>query len=211
MTPDTPQFSTAEYAAAAPQPCKLCGSPLAGEYYRVRGQAACAVCASSAGLGAPVNEQAAFPQALLAGAVAAAAGLAAYAAFTIASGFYIGYVALGVGYLVARAMKFGSGGLGGRQYQIAAVTLTYAAISLAAIPIAIWPRHGGQVAWDRVGHAAGRLLMLGLASPLLELRDPFHGLLGAVILFAGLRIAWRMTAAGPRTVEGPFPFRPATS
>jgi hypothetical protein len=205
-----PQFSTAEYAAAQPEPCLLCGAPLSSEYYRVRGQVACSSCASAVSMERPAEDQAAFAQAMVLGAAAALAGLVLYAAFTIATGFYIGYIALGVGYLVARAMKFGSHGLGGRPYQIAAVVLTYAAISLAAIPIAIWPRHGGQIAWDRVAHASGRLLMLGLSSPFLELRDPVHGLLGAVILFVGLRIAWRMTAAGPAAVEGPFRMRPAS-
>jgi hypothetical protein len=209
MTPDTPQFSTAEYAGTMLQPCLLCGAPLGGEYYRVRGQAACPSCASAAGMAQPADNQAAFSQALLLGAAAALAGLVVYAGFTVLTGFYFGYVALGVGYLVARAMKFGSGRRGGRAYQIAAVTLTYISISLAAIPIAIWPRHGGQVAWDRVAHASGRLLMLGLCSPFLEMRDPVHGLIGAVILFIGLRIAWRMTAAGPRTIEGPFRIAPA--
>lgn len=211
MTPTPPQFATAEYAPTVPPPCRLCGSPLGSEFYRVRGKAACAACATAPGMAPPVNPQTAFSQALVLGAFAALGGLVAYAAFTILTGSYFGYVALGVGYLVARAIKFGSQGLGGRQYQIAAVALTYASISLAAIPIAIWPRHGGQVNWDRVGHLAGKLMVLGLASPFLELRDPVHGLIGAVILFIGLRIAWRMTAAEPGPVEGPFRIKPATS
>ena len=68
---------------------------------------------------------------------AAIAGMIVYAAFTIVTGWYIGYLALGVGYLVAKAMKKGSHGLGGRRYQVAAVLLTYAAISVAAVPIGI--------------------------------------------------------------------------
>ncbi len=204
MAPETPQFSTAIYASPPAQPCQLCGSPFGSEYYRVRGQQACGPCASAAGMTRPGADQSAFVQALILGTAAALAGLALYAAFTILTGFYVGYVALGVGYVVARAMKFGSGGRGGRQYQIAAVALTYASISLAAIPIGIWPRNGGQIAWNRVWHAAGRLLTLGIASPFLELRDPVHGLLGAVILFAGLRIAWRMMAGTSSLVEGPF-------
>ena len=60
-----------------------------------------------------------------------------YAGFTIVSGFYIGYVSLAVGWLVGKAIMLGSKGMGGRRYQIAAVVLTYAAVSLAAVPIAI--------------------------------------------------------------------------
>jgi hypothetical protein len=50
----------------------------------------------------------------------------------------IGYLAIGVGYLVGKAMKLGSGGRGGRAYQIAAALLTYAAVSIAAVPIGIY-------------------------------------------------------------------------
>ena len=136
---DTPQFSTAEYLPPQIERCGLCGTPLASEYYRVHGQTACASCASAAQNGqANGQSNTAFTRALLFGIGAATVGLAGYAAFTIATSFYIGYVALGVGYIVARAMKFGSGGLGGRPFQIVAVILTYLAIALAEIPIALW-------------------------------------------------------------------------
>jgi hypothetical protein len=49
----------------------------------------------------------------------------------------IGYLSLGVGYLVGKAMMAGSHGVGGRRYQIGAVLLTYAAVSMSAIPIDI--------------------------------------------------------------------------
>lgn len=202
MTPETPQFTTAEYAgqqaiAGAPQLCGVCGAPLGDAPLLNPGQTVCASCASMRPAGAATEPQAAFAGALLLGAIAALLGLVAYAAFTIVTGFYIGYVALGVGYMVGKAIRYGSGGVGGRSYQIAAVLLTYASIALAAIPIAIWPRDGGHIAWEHLAPAAGKLLILGLASPLLELRSPVHGLLGGVILFIGLRIAWRLTAATP--------------
>src|SRR5437870_13852045 len=52
--------------------------------------------------------------------------------------------------------------------------------------------------------APGSLALLGLASPFLELQDPIHGVIGLVILFVGIRIAWRMTAGSPIEVLGPF-------
>ncbi len=67
-------------------------------------------------------------------------GLAFYAGFTIVTDIYIGYVSLAVGWLVGKAIMLGSKGIGGRRYQIAAVILTYAAVSLAAIPIAMASR-----------------------------------------------------------------------
>jgi hypothetical protein len=69
--------------------------------------------------------------------VAAIIGMTLYALFEIVTGIAIGYLAIGVGYLVGKAMKRGSGGRGGRRYQIAAAVLTYAAVSLAAVPVGI--------------------------------------------------------------------------
>jgi len=209
--PDTPQFSTAEYA---PQPtlqrCHFCSTPLVSEYYRVRGQAACASCAAAAREGTPAGQSTAFTRALLFGIAAAIVGLAGYAAFTIATSLYVGYVALGVGYIVAKAMKFGSNGLGGRPYQIAAVILTYLAIALAEIPIALW-QFRARVPSGHMLAVAIRLLPIGLASPIRDMRSPVHGLINLVILFVGLQIAWRGTAATGVAVEGPFRLTPAAN
>jgi hypothetical protein len=48
------------------------------------------------------------------------------------------------------------------------------------------------------GAAILQLLGIGLASPFLEMQDPFHGIIGLVILMIGIRIAWQITA-GSRT------------
>jgi hypothetical protein len=74
-------------------------------------------------------------RALLFGAGAAVAGLILYSIFGIVTGLVIGYLSLGVGYLVGKAMMMGSRGVGGRRYQIAAVLYTYMAVSMSAIPI----------------------------------------------------------------------------
>jgi hypothetical protein len=37
-------------------------------------------------------------------------------------------------------------------------------------------------------------MLIGLASPCLELRDPTQGFIGLTILLVGIRIAWRITA-----------------
>jgi len=208
---DTPQFSTAEYLPPQIERCGLCGTPLASEYYRVHGRTACAGCASAAQNGQENGQKnTAFTRALLFGIGAAAVGLVGYAAFTIATNFYIGYVALGVGYIVARAMKFGSGGRGGRPFQIVAVILTYLAIALAEIPIALWEVRA-HLPSGRMLAVAIRLLPIGLTSPIREMRDPIHGLINLVILYVGLQIAWRGTAAPRVTVEGPFRLKPAAS
>ena len=52
--------------------------------------------------------------------------------------------------------------------------------------------------------AVGILALLGLASPFLDLADPMHGLIGLIILFVGLRIAWKLTAGKPVEIIGPI-------
>jgi hypothetical protein len=209
--PDTPQFSTAEYASQPIlQRCHFCSTPLVTEYYRVRSQAACASCAAAAREGTTAGQSTAFTRALLFGIAAAIVGLAGYAAFTIATSLYVGYVALGVGYIVAKAMKAGSGGVGGRPYQIAAVILTYLAIALAEIPIVLWQVRA-RIPSGHMLAVAIRLLPVGLESPILAMRSPVHGLINAVILFVGLQIAWRGTAATGVAVEGPFRLTPMAS
>jgi hypothetical protein len=230
-----PQFSTAEYTnARGGERCGICGMGIAGEYFRINNQMACGKCAAEAKQGQLTDSHAAFTRGLLLGAGAALLGLILYATFTIATGLYLGYVALGVGWLVGAAIKKGAGGIGGTRYQVAAVLLTYASISLASIPILIsysLKHHHArqqqtaqisasdsssasetsdapngeaehrQVDWTA---AIGQLALWGLASPFLQLRDPVHGLIGLVILFVGLRIAYRLTAAKALSVDGPY-------
>lgn len=236
---NTPQFSTAEYShVPGTERCRICSSLISGEYFRVNSQMACARCAEEARLGQPRDSHAAFARGLVLGIGAAVVGLIVYSTFTIVTGWSIGYIALAVGWLVAKAITKGSNGMGGLRYQVAAVVLTYAAISLAAVPI--WISYGikhrqqttvqghaatqtGTNAATAGGDTAGQpqaaprpkpeihlgkllvqLLFVGLASPFLALRNPFNGLMGLVILFVGLSIAFRMTAAKPLEVDGPY-------
>ncbi len=131
-----PQFATAEYAAGG-DICKACKQPIKGTYYRINGAVACERCTTQLQGQIPKDSHAAFVRALLFGVGAAIVGLILYAAFGIITGIEIGYVSLAVGWLIGKAMRKGSNGVGGRRYQIAAAVLTYAAVSMAAIPIYI--------------------------------------------------------------------------
>jgi hypothetical protein len=212
--------------------CKVCGQPVGASYYRVKGLFACASCADKARYEQPQDSSAAYTRALTFGIGGAIAGLIVYAVVEIVTGLIIGYVSLAVGYIIGKAMKSGSRGLGGRKYQVTAVLLTYAAVSLAAIPVGIsqyLKQHQSQPvemqqqtpgdstdvtesspqpATDRqrpsAAKAIGYLLLIGLASPFLELQDPFHGLIGLVILLVGIRIAWQLTRGVETPIDGPF-------
>jgi hypothetical protein len=229
-----PQFTTAEYGAKSAPPCKACGQPLNGDYYQVNGVPVCPPCAAKLKAQFPSDSHAAFVRGLVFGIGGAIAGLALYVAFALGTGLVVGFVSLAVGYIVGKAMIFGSGGIGGRRYQIAAVILTYSAVSLSAVPIAISMnnKHRNEVAQAaRSAQSAqsaegqdsapapapaepaakrsflqsiGVLMMLGLASPFLDLQNPAHGLIGLVILFVGIRIAWQLTAGKQMKVVGPL-------
>ena len=232
LTNPTPQFGTAEYA---PKPganvCRTCNQPMGATYYRVNGVSACESCATRVENARPKDTHAAFIRALIFGGGGALLGLAIYATVEIATGWIIGYISLAVGYIVAKAIMMGSEGIGGRRYQIAAAVLTYAAVSMASIPVIFWheakTHDAGQ---SRVESAASQgspatqtdadaapgnpgvaflkaivvLTGIGLASPFLELSNPFSGAIGLFILFIGIKIVWKMTAGQPVEILGPF-------
>jgi hypothetical protein len=226
----TPQFTTAEFAGKASTPsCQSCGQPLQGNFYRVNGAPVCAACTQRVQRTLPQDSHAAFVRGVLFGAVAAVAGFALYVVFALSTGLVIGFVSLAVGFMVGKAIALGSRGVGGRRYQIAAVVLTYMAVSLSAVPIAIYwhmqhrgaaPQAGVTAGADSAATVAptpapprpsgsavkaiGTLVALGLASPFLDLKDPAHGFIGLIILLVGLRIAWRLTAARAPKITGPI-------
>lgn len=248
----TPQFDTAEYSSKpGSNTCRSCHQTIRGPYYRVNGALACPNCAQQLQNQLPKDSQPAFMRALLFGFGAAVLGLILYAVFGIITGWVIGYVSLAVGYIVGKAMLQGSGGIGGRRYQIAAVLFTYFAVSMAAVPVGIsqaikrqnarrqglihssspnaatnspaQPENQENVVEDpspssaavdnppwpgkpkpSLGALLGVLLFAGLASPFLELSNPLHGVIGLIILFVGLQIAWKLTAGKKVDVLGPF-------
>ena len=155
-----------------------------------------------------------------------------YAVMAIAH-LEIGIVAILIGYMVGYAVRKGARGRGGRRFQVLAVALTYASVALAYTPIAVkqaidanrqktsastTSRNSNDVvATDRSRAAttkpsAGGFL-LGFvflsafiaALPVLVVVGSFpSGLISAFIIFIGMRQAWRMTAAPPIEVTGPY-------
>ena len=214
----TPQFATAEYSPnTSGLKCAACRQPISGSYFQIRGAPACEQCTEKLRAQMPRDSHAAFVRALLFGMGGAVVGLALYVTVAIATGLIIGIVSLAVGYIVGKAMHMGSRGAGGRRYQVVAVLLTYFAVSMSAVPIAIEQsrlHHQDQVQSAETtaqpgtpmstGKVIGALALAGIASPILELTDPVHGLIGLFILFVGMRFAWRFTANRSVSISGPF-------
>jgi predicted lipid-binding transport protein (Tim44 family) len=136
---DTPQFGTAEYQSQSTgESCKTCGAPITGQYFLINGAVTCSPCAERTGAALPKDTHAAFTRGILFGIGGAIIGLILYSVVGIVTGLEIGYVSLAVGYIVGRAVLLGTSGIGGRRQQIAAAVLTYAAVSMASVPVFIW-------------------------------------------------------------------------
>jgi uncharacterized protein (DUF983 family) len=214
-----PQFSTAEFASnGAAMTCGACKGSINGEYFQVNRNPVCADCSKSIQAQLPKDSHAAFVRAIVFGIGGALLGFALYVIFALATGLVIGFVSLAVGFIVGKAMNLGSRGAGGRRYQLVAVLLTYLAVSLSAVPIALHQMRQHQQTQQaqaqssaaqapqpmNIAKAVGVLTLLGIASPFLDLQDPVHGLIGLVILFVGIRFAWRFTAGRRISVSGPY-------
>ena len=212
----TPQFGTAEYATTpGSNRCQYCQQAISGSYYRVNAALACAGCAEKMRTGIDADKHAAYVRALAYGIGAAVVGLIGYALIAILlQGWVISYMSIGVGWLVGSAMMKGSNGVGGRPYQIAAALLTYAAVSTAAIPIWIHFAGGRQshLSLANISSWLGPVVWLGLTSPFIQLYgNPFWGAMGLLILFFGIRIAWRIAQGRPFGIYGPFVDSPPTT
>lgn len=139
---------------------------------------------------------AAFPMALLFGAGAAVAGAAAYAAISM-TGFMVSIVAIGIGYVVAKAMMTATRGIGGRPYQIAAVALTYFSCTFGSLCGSLLREHVSLLVLLQPANLV-QVVSYVLFGPLLRLMNsPLWAAMGLLILFYGLRTAWQMAAGVP--------------
>ncbi len=134
------QFDRADFGdqAAKPLTCANCASPIGSAYFEARGQVICEACrhrleeflATRPGLPG-------FLKALGAGLGAALAGCVIYYAVLALSGYEFGLIAILVGYMVGRAVRWGSGNRGGAAFQALAIALTYITIVSSYVPIII--------------------------------------------------------------------------
>jgi hypothetical protein len=97
----------------------------------------CLACAKSEHSAGTKDTETAYTRALLFGGGAALLGIILYSAFGIATGWMWGYLTFAIGAIIGKMMMVGSKGVGGRRYQWTAVILTYATVSLSAVPIAV--------------------------------------------------------------------------
>jgi hypothetical protein len=243
MTPDDGQplqFDTAVLQntgaldAPAGSTCRNCGRTLLEEYFDVNGAPVCASCRDLLEqYGQPIRGVIAMARPALFGLGAAVAGAILYYGVIAITNMEIGLVAIAIGFMVGYAVRKGTGGRGGRAFQIMALVLTYWSVGLAYIPLAFGDRKETQAssaqsnASDPAAPAAAQapppatpspagretsfpvammfLLAFSFALPVIVVIGSFPGgLISAAIIGFGMHQAWRMTATPQFTITGPF-------
>ncbi|HVT58323.1 MAG TPA: hypothetical protein VHR45_07975 [Thermoanaerobaculia bacterium] len=236
---ETIQFERADFGAqgagAEELHCVRCKAELRGSYFDLNGQPACERCRYL------VEEtyrrgpgKAGLLRAAAAGLGAAAAGALLYYAVLALTGYQVGLIAIVVGWMVGKSVRWGSRGHGGWRYQGLAMFLTYMAIASTYLPLAVTAFEkqraaassgaaGGASAVAALAAApagerrpapgAGRialailaLLALAAAMPLL---GGFHHPLGLLIMAFGVLQAWSLNKRPVLAITGPYQIRGA--
>lgn len=127
---------TEDESSAAGPSCQFCATPLLAEYYEVNGAMACESCSEQARtVATPRGSRVArVGRAFLAGGAAAVLGALVWYGIGRLTGYELGLIAIVIGWMVGKAVHWGSGHRGGWRYQVIAMLLTYLAIVSTTIP-----------------------------------------------------------------------------
>ena len=118
--------------------CASCGKAITDQYYEVNGKVLCDSCRRALETSWTSGSTAGrFAKALGLGLLAAAAGSGLYYAILALTGYEIGLIAIAVGFIVGLAVRKGSGGRGGWQFQALAMFLTYSSIVSSYVPLIV--------------------------------------------------------------------------
>ena len=214
--------------------CVVCKRPTGNTYFHAQGRVVCPGCAARIQAGQQAPPPLSLARSLLYGGAAALGGCILYSAVAILVG-WVALVAIVVGFMVGKAIRHGSNGLGGRPQQILAVVLTYFAITTSYIPVFIYqarqhpekyahsrPAQGGTAQGQNPEAApvrqakphmglAGALVMLVLltaAAPFFGLASGVSGIITLFLIYIGMRQAWKLTARSEILMMGPYEAAP---
>src|SRR5258708_19842787 len=126
-----PQFSTAEYETPPGLDAGKFGrQPVGEQSYRIKTAMVCSACVAKLQGATTQDSHSAFVRALLCGIAGAIVGMVLCAAVGLLTGIVIGYMSLGVGFLVAKAMMLGSKPSVRPPLQLTPTVFTYSPLSL---------------------------------------------------------------------------------
>ena len=203
------QFDRAEFAQpkSGAVTCSVCKQAVHDAYFHINGLVACTACkerieTSGAGRVTMIG----FGKSLLFGVGAAIAGAAIWYAVREVTGFEVGLIGIAVGLMVGVAVRKGSRGWGGWQYQTLAMVLTYLAIVATYVPLLL----KGMGAQE---HAVTLpfviyVFVLACAVPFLAGAQNF---MGWIIIGIALYQAWKINHRVPLEITGPYKIAPTSS
>jgi hypothetical protein len=207
------QFDRAEFssASATATPCAQCKQPIIQSYYEVGGHLVCAPCRDALSQGTSSSRGRRFLRSFAAGLGAAILGAIVWWGVRKLTGYEVGIISIGVGIGVAKAIRWGTFGRGGRAYQFLAVLLTYTAVTLNYTPDVIEGMTSGENALHPssfFGYAVVFVIgfVVAIAAPFLQ--GASH-IIGIAIIGFGLFQAWKLTARVELNFNGPFSVAPA--
>jgi hypothetical protein len=222
----TLQFERAEFSGGHSGPaCSTCKRPADNDYHHLNGRVFCTSCRAKIEQSIEkLRKSGSLARAALFGLGAAIVGALIYYGVSAATGYEFGLIAVVVGLLVGKAVRKGSGSMGGRKYQALAMVLTYFSIASTYVPPltkAFYARAekqqaaetqafaqspGTQAPRTKVVHIGvvpfyAFMFLLALAAPVL---GGFRNILGTIILGIGLWEAWKFNRQVVVKFTGPF-------
>ena len=207
------QFERAEFqsTSANATPCAQCKQPIIQSYYEANGHLICSHCREALAQGTSASRGGQFLRSFGAGLGVAIAGAAVWWAVRKFMHFEAGIISVGIGIAVAKAIRWGTFGRGGRGYQFLAVLLTYFAVALNYTP----DMYREMVTGDNAIHPSSIVahVVVSIMAFVVALAVPFlagiSNIIGIVIIAFGLYEAWKLTARREVTITGPFSVAPA--
>jgi hypothetical protein len=219
------QFDRAEFTQpkSGAVTCSICKQPVHDAYFHINGRVACAACkeriqTSGAGRITMIG----FGKSVLFGTGAAIAGAIVWYAVSELTHVQWGLIGIVIGYLVGIAVRKGSRGWGGWQYQTLAMVLTYLSIVSTYIPpllnaidsgrdiAATHPIIGNNQSGSNnsapnpvIKYAL--VFALACAAPFLAGAQYF---LGWIIISIALYQAWKINRRVPLEISGPYKIAP---
>lgn len=169
--PDALSFDRVDEAPRAPG-CQFCEQPLEGKYFEVNGAMCCGSCAEQArtALVPRGSRTGRFLRAAAGGAVAALLGALLWFGIGKLTGYEFSLIAIVIGWMVGKAVRWGSGHRGGWRYQVLAMALTYLSIVSTYIPQLVEGLSLADEEWQEAGAAEGddAALAAALSDPAVE-------------------------------------------
>ena len=218
------QFERAEYAGGHAGPaCSTCKRPAQNEYHQLNGRVFCTSCRAKVEHAIEkLRHSGSLARAALFGLGAAILGALMYYGVAAATGYEFGLIAVVVGLLVGKAVRKGSGSMGGRRYQALAILLTYFSIASTYVPPLTKAFYAEAAKHQKMEAEAqappgtpapppkvhlgvvpfyGFMFVLALAAPIL---GGFRNILGTIIMGIGLWEAWKFNRRVDIKFTGPF-------